>query len=193
MVALRWITGSPVAAFVTALLFLFMASAVSQPIGELPAPKPPLNIKITPDIVESPLPEPKPIQPIDEKQPPIEIKQTSSVDKPTFESDTLKPTTTSGGKLTINNPVAAPLIRVTPTYPERCRARGAEGEVLVQFDVAADGSVINPRIIESSDSCFDRTVLKTVAGWKYPPAARGGKPAPRYGLVERFSFQIVEE
>lgn len=193
MVALRWITGSPVAALITALLFLFMASMISQPMGALPAPRPVLEIKITPDFVETPIPRPTPPRPVPEEQPPIEIKKTTSGEKPFVKSEQPDFTPDDVGPSGDNTVVVAPLIRVTPGYPERCRSRGAEGEVLVQFDVAADGSVVNPRIIESSDPCFDRTVLRTVAGWKYPPASNGGKPAPRYGLVERFSFQITEE
>ena len=193
MVALRWIAGPPVAALITGILFLFMASMISQPIGELPAPKPPLDIKIAPETVDSPDPQPKPPRQIEEKQPPIEIQKTTSGEKPTLRTPGPDFTPTEIGPTGGGNVVVAPVIRVTPTYPERCRSRGAEGDVLVQFDVAADGSVINPRIIESSDSCFNRSVLKTVSGWKYPPTSQGGKPAPRYGLVERFSFQITEE
>ncbi len=193
MVALRWITGSPIAALITVLLFLFMASAVSQPIGELPPSKPALQIKITPDIIETPIDALTPPQPVPANQPPIDFDHQERGEQPKNTVEAPKPTPTTGGPLTIDNPIAAPIIKVQPVYPERCRARGAEGEVLVQFDVAADGSVVNARIIESSNSCFDRTVLKTVSGWKYSPANQGGKPAPRYGLVERFSFQITEE
>ncbi len=193
MVALRWIAGSPVAALITAPLFLFMASAVSQPIGDLPPSKPALQIKITPEIIETSIHKLTPPRPVPEDQPPIEIKKTIPGEKPVVKSEQPDFTPDDVGPSGGDNVVVAPLIRVTPAYPERCRSRGAEGDVLVQFDVAADGSVINPRIIESSDSCFDRTVLRTVAGWKYPPARRSGEPAPRYGLMERFSFQITEE
>ncbi len=193
MTMLRWITGMPVAAMVTALLFLFMASMVSQPMGGLPPSKPIVEIKITAEVIDSPAPAPRPLPPMTEKQPPVEIEPAPSGGKPVIQVNPPELLPTDTGLVGDGAVVVAPLIRIAPAYPERCRARGAEGTVLVQFDVASDGSVINARIIESSDSCFDRVVLKTIAGWKYPPDLRGGQAVARYGLVERFSFQISEE
>jgi protein TonB len=77
------------------------------------------------------------------------------------------------------------MIKVAPGYPENCRAKAVEGTVIVQFDVTDRGDVTNVQIISSDNSCFDRTVIKTVLGWKYPPRAQ-------YGLVERFVFELKE-
>ncbi len=192
MYALRWIAGTPVAALVTAALFVLMAALIRQPLGDLPKPKPLPQIKITLDFVEQPPAKPKPPKRIEEMQPPLEIQHAGRSDKPTvtIAPPDHTPTTVDPGNG--GGVIVTPIIRIAPPYPERCRSRGAEGAVLVQFDVAADGSVVNPRIIESADSCFNRTVLKVVSGWKYPPAMRNGAPAPRYGLVERFSFRLAE-
>ncbi len=193
MLALRWIAGTPVAALITAALFAMMAAMISQPVAGWTTPKPTPRIVITRKIIETrPLP-PKPLPPLKEDPPPIEIQPAGAGEKPTIPMETPDHTPAEAGPKGGAGVVVAPLIRVAPAYPERCRARGAEGTVLVQFDVAADGSVVNPVIIESSDRCFDRTVLKAVSGWKYPPATRGGRAAARYGVVERFSFEIEGE
>ncbi len=190
---LRWITGTPIAALVTAALFVMMAAMIRPPVDGWTTPKPRNPIEITQKIIETPIPRPRLVEPVKEKQPPIEIQNTTAGEKPTLQYEVPNHTPDNTNPGDGAGIIVAPLIRVAPAYPERCRARGAEGSVLVQFDVAADGSVASPMIIESSDSCFDRTVLKAVSGWKYPPASRNGKAVPRYGLIERFSFQFEAE
>ena len=192
MYVFRWIAGTPMAALVTAGLFVLMAALIRQPLANLPPPKPLPDIQITAKLIDpEPLP-PKPVEPVKHDPPPLEIQHAGRSDKPTVALETPEHTPKDLDPGQGTGIVVAPLIHIAPQYPERCRSRNAEGEVLVQFDVASDGSVVNPRIIESADSCFDRTVLKAVSGWKYPPAMRNGSPAPRYGLVERFSFQLAE-
>lgn len=192
MTAFRWIAGTPIAALVTAALFALMAAMISQPLAELPPPTPLPEIQITPKLVDPNPKPPKPIRPVKTEPPPIDLPRTTRGDKPVVTHQTPDHTPADVNPGDGTGALAAPLIRIAPPYPERCRARGAEGEVLVQFDVAADGSVVNPRIIESADRCFDRTVLKAVAGWKYPPAARNGAAVPRLGVIERFSFRLAD-
>ncbi|MFQ5562989.1 MAG: energy transducer TonB [Parvularculaceae bacterium] len=86
-----------------------------------------------------------------------------------------------------------PIIRTRPVYPQRCLARGVEGSVLVQFDVTPEGDVVNVRIIDSPDSCFNRAVLRSVTQWKYSPATdANGKPVMRYNVVSAVSFRLEE-
>ncbi len=153
MLFVRWIAGTPIAALVTAALFALMAAMISQPDDGWTTPKPTPRIVITAQIIESPVLPPKPVKPIEEKQPPIEIRKTIAGARPPVPVDPPAHTPVETGPGDGAGLIAAPLIRVAPAYPERCRSRGAEGTVLVQFDVAADGSVVNPVIIESSDSC----------------------------------------
>ena len=189
---LRWFAGTPIAALVTAALFAMMASMISQPVDGWITPKPRERIVITAEIEPTPPYPTKPVRPTTDNPPPTEIQRTTAGEKPVVKLGPPTKTKVDVDPGDSTGLIGTPLIRVAPAYPERCRARGAEGAVLVQFDVAADGSVVNPVIIESADSCFNRTVLRAVSGWKYPPAMRAGKPAPRYGLVEQFSFELAE-
>jgi len=87
---------------------------------------------------------------------------------------------------------AQPLVRIPPQYPDRCRSSTTE-YVLVEFDVTPDGSVVNPRVIESSNRCFDRSSTRAVTRWKYAPKIVDNQPAPRIGVVTQFTYQPAED
>jgi protein TonB len=62
-----------------------------------------------------------------------------------------------------------------PAYPERARARGVEGEVTVEVEVGADGSVGDVRVVRSSGSALlDRAAERAVRLWRFRPATEGG-------------------
>jgi TonB family protein len=64
----------------------------------------------------------------------------------------------------------APLIKVTPTYPER--AGGRSGEVTVELQVGADGAVTQAHVLESSPrGLFDDAALDAARRWRFPPGA----------------------
>jgi protein TonB len=85
-----------------------------------------------------------------------------------------------------------PVFKPAPQYPENCRSRGAQGVVIVEFDVTPEGAVVNPRIVSSADSCLDRTVLRTIASYRYPPTVEDGRPVMRRGVQEVFNFQLTD-
>lgn len=189
MILFRWMLGLPMAAMITAALFYLMAELIKDR-GEVPpSPQPYAKIKITPDITEPDRRRTLPIrEELPDAPPPPEYvtERQSGPDQGTFPGpEPVKIDPTPPGQKTGIGPV----IRIPPPYPEQCRSRGAEGGVIVEFDVSPEGNVINPRVISSPDRCFNRPILKAVSGWKYPPAASGGM---RYGVIERFSFQLTE-
>ena len=189
MFLFRWILGLPFAALVTTGLFFMMAQMIKEKGRDYPPPKPNVDLTITPQKkISDPQTLKPPSETIPEKMPDVdyEFPKPTGPDKGTIPRP--EPTTidrTPPGQKRMSGPV----IRIPPQYPENCRSRGAQGVVIVEFDVSPEGNVVNPRIVDSSDRCFNRTVLKTVSGWKYPPAAGGGM---RYGLVEQFSFQLQD-
>ena len=192
MTYIRWIMGLPLAAIVTAGLFMMMAGFIKRDGGPLAPPRAPLDLEIfAREPVEGPETPDRPA-PLTEEQPEIVIPPTLPGDKPVIQAN---PPTTSGVDVNIEtggSQFSTPVIKHAPAYPENCRSKAVEGSVLVQFDVTPEGNVINPQIIESADNCFNRTVIRTVSKWKYPPAYQNGKPIMRYGVVERFSFNLVE-
>ncbi|MGV6802501.1 MAG: TonB family protein [bacterium] len=85
------------------------------------------------------------------------------------------------------------LSSVPPAYPYRCEKRAADIEkVVVGYDVNRAGRVINPRIISSSNNCFDKASLNAVGRWRFTPAMRDGIAEPTYGRTTSFRFDLPE-
>lgn len=187
MAFFRWLLSAPVAVVVTVGLFIFMAKMISDRDLVLAPEREATRIKITadppPEGRPTP-PKPKPL-PKDIPETPLEFPKSSEkpggikVDPGKVKVD---PTPPGGSGVGIG-----PIITIAPPYPEGCRSKGAEGVVIVQFDISPEGNVMNPRVIESPDRCFNRPIIKAVQGWKYPPSADGRM---RYAMVQRFLFNL---
>ena len=79
-------------------------------------------------------------------------------------------------------PVA--LQRVQPDYPVREKIRGITGKVELQFGLAADGSVIDVTVLQSTpENVFDRTAIAALKQWRF---ATPVDPAQRY--TQTFAF-----
>ncbi len=188
----RWILGLPFAAVVTVVLFAMMAGLIQQPLGQLPKEKEPLKLEIFAKERSPHKPRPIPPKGIEQDLPETIIPTAPAGEKP-------KNRVAGPGKTKIKiekgentGSFSAPVIKHAPPYPESCRSRAAQGVVMVQFDVTPEGGVVNVQIIETPDTCFNRTVRNAVSRWKYPPAYRDGRSVTRYGVVEQFSFQLTE-
>jgi len=61
-------------------------------------------------------------------------------------------------------------------YPESCRQRNIQGQVMVQFIVGVDGSLSDIQVVKSVDIQLDRTALKVVKMMpKWKPGEKNGK------------------
>lgn len=67
------------------------------------------------------------------------------------------------------------VLKVPPIYPEAARRKGAEGTVIVEALVGANGMVERTRIL-SSTSLLDDAAAQSVSQWVFKPALSGGKP-----------------
>ena len=74
----------------------------------------------------------------------------------------------------------APLPSFVPAfvdyYPEDFRNSGKSASLSVEFVIAPDGFVHNPRIINSSTSGFNQAALRAVSNLKYQPIQINGIP-----------------
>ena len=77
-----------------------------------------------------------------------------------------------------------------PKYSSAARRKGIEGVVMVEFDVLENGSVANIKIVSGAPELWD-TVVKTVGGWRFKPASRGGHPQ-RYRVQQRIIFSLQD-
>lgn len=189
----RIIFGLPGAAVVTALLFLAMGWMIrqeAQPLPPTPTPDFDILAKLKPT---PPKPTPPRPEPLDLPEP-IDIDFPDPVDNPGPNVPVEKlPGPTERGGIRLDPISTQPTIRIPPAYPENCRARGAQGVVMVEFDVTAEGAVVNPRVIASENSCLDRAAIQTISKWKYQPQTdSSGRPVPQRGLRQSFNFQLTE-
>lgn len=189
----RMIFSLPFAALVTAGLFAMMAGLIAQDNGELPPLVQSPDIQI---LAEDP---PEGVKPNSEKPRKINEEMPETIIPPTLPGEKPKgiPIRPNPEPVEIEPPagpggMSGPVIRTSPVYPEACRGRSAQGVVLVQFDVTPEGNVVNIRIIESANACFNRTVRNTVSKWKYAPAYQNGRPVMRYGVVEQIRFELTD-
>ncbi|MGI9229529.1 MAG: energy transducer TonB [Gammaproteobacteria bacterium] len=86
-----------------------------------------------------------------------------------------------------------PIVKVQPVYPERARARGIGGYVIVEFTVTRQGTTKDIRVVESEPSrIFDRAAMRAAAKFKYKPRIIDGNPIEVPGVQNKITF-IMEE
>lgn len=86
---------------------------------------------------------------------------------------------------------ARALERTPPRYPRRCMHKaGALERVLVQFDVTAQGTTDNIRVVESTLDCLNTPAIKSVESWLYRPKVVDGTAVRREGVQTIITFQL---
>ncbi|GAB4521975.1 MAG: energy transducer TonB [Amphiplicatus sp.] len=89
---------------------------------------------------------------------------------------------------------AQPLVRIPPQYPERCQSRAGEREsVFLEFDVTPEGTTTNIRVVDSTNSCFNREAARAVERWKYQPKIVDNKAEWRRGVQTTITFELAPE
>lgn len=64
---------------------------------------------------------------------------------------------------------------VPPAYPDRCGGDAAAVEsVTLLFDVTSLGRIANARVISTTNTCFDKSALRTVKRWRFDPKTIDG-------------------
>jgi protein TonB len=82
------------------------------------------------------------------------------------------------------HPVAGMESDRPPVYPEVARRRGQQGRVLLQVNVAANGTPLGVTVAQSSGfASLDDAALRAVEQWRFVPATRGGTAVPAVAEV----------
>lgn len=80
-----------------------------------------------------------------------------------------------------------PVVTVEPEWPREALVDGIEGWVRIEFTIREDGSVSNPRVVESEPGrLFDRQAIRAIQRWRFRPRVVDGRP------VEREATQVIE-
>ena len=121
-----------------------------------------------------------------------------NIDPDTPTIDIARPTIMGGtdiggpGRMNIAEGDYLPIVRVAPVYPSRALSRGLEGFVDMSFTVTATGSVINPIVLQSTSSMFERAATRAVVKFKYKPRVVDGIPVEVPGVKTRITFELQD-
>lgn len=96
-----------------------------------------------------------------------------------------------GLNIPITDNIMVPLVRTTPTYPQRALSRGLEGFVELSFTVNPQGYVEDPMVLHAEpEGIFERAALNSIRRWRYAPAVKNGEPVPTHDVRQRIVFQM---
>jgi len=97
-----------------------------------------------------------------------------------------------GGVFQIGGGVKPPtlLVKVEPEYSDEARRAKYQGLVVVYAEIAPDGKAHNVKVVRSLGLGLDEKALEALAGWRFRPATRNGKPVT-YALQVEFSFRLL--
>jgi TonB family protein len=85
---------------------------------------------------------------------------------------------TGGGPFRPGSGVSPPslLREVKPDYTEEARARGIEGDVVMEIVVRRDGSVGEVKLMQGLGHGLDARAIQAVREWRFSPGTRHGVP-----------------
>ena len=78
-----------------------------------------------------------------------------------------------------------------PYYPRKALRLGYEGYVNIQFDIAKDGTVLDPYVVESSPpGVFERAAIKAVRKWVYEAPVFNGQNVNVNNVTVKLGFNL---
>jgi len=84
-----------------------------------------------------------------------------------------------------------PIKRVPPDMPSNAYSSGFS---IVEFDLNDDGSVLNPRILESWPAeIFDKSSLKAVEKWKFSPRTTEETDGDRKDIITTIGYKLTNQ
>ena len=201
---LRTIFVIPQAAFITLLLLTLMVSLIEIADKELDTSKriklpdiymPEVEIEVQriiekpdkPEVDETPPPE-IPEQDFDQIDGNAAVGQVAALGKIRAKLDL-----ELGSGLQATDGEYLPIVKVAPTYPRRALSRGIEGYAVIEYTVTKQGTVRDPKVVESEpEGVFDKAALKSAARYKYKPRVINGEPVEVPGVRTKITFKLAE-
>ncbi len=86
-----------------------------------------------------------------------------------------------------------PIVKVAPIYPRRAQERGLSGYVIVEFTVTKLGTVVDAKVIETTNSVFNRAAVKAALKFKYKPKVVDGEPIDVAGVLHKITFEMEDK
>jgi periplasmic protein TonB len=194
---LRMATGMPGALLITILIFLLLASVISRQQDVQLTDDRSVQINVTRQLEDRSAQRPEDfVRPVLDQPPPPPPMVSDPSFRPSMSVQMGELPDLSSTQLDIGtgfNPDrdAQPLVRIPPQYPGQCQRMARQNEtVVVEFDVTPEGTVVNPRVVNSTNSCFNRAATSAVARWRYQPRIVNEVAQPRYGVRTAIDFGL---
>lgn len=87
-----------------------------------------------------------------------------------------------------------PIVKRLPEYPELAARRGAEGYVMVEFDVDESGFVRNSKVVAREGMVdFEPAALEAANKFRYAPAFKDGVPVVIKGVLNKITFEMADD
>jgi protein TonB len=78
-----------------------------------------------------------------------------------------------------------------PIYPPQAKAQGLQGDVVVRYNVTAQGMVVDAEVISSEPpGVFDAAALDAVNSWRFNAPVIDGVSQPSPGRQSTVSFRL---
>lgn len=186
-------------ALITLGLFVFMAQLINNPqtVAGQASDAPQINILMA---ERTPIPPKEKTKP--EPPKPIPARERVSVpgennESLTFTPETFMPEMQTQTTLYTQSAMTAealPVVQVSPRYPIDAAQSGKEGYVVVGFDITADGTVSNVRVLDANPKrVFDKAALSAVQNWKYKPKFDAGKAVAQLNQQVQLDFKLDQK
>ena len=165
--------------------------AIEKPIPPPPSvaepPPPPILDPAQPPVAVKP-PPPPPVKPLVPPPPPIEppphVAEPPSEAEPPPQQQPQSPIeipptpAPSQARIAVDKP-PAPRRHIKPDYPKGARERGEEGDVKLELDISAAGTVDDVRIVASCGFPeLEQAAIQAAKRARFTPARRGSKNVP---------------
>jgi periplasmic protein TonB len=179
-------------------LFVFMAQLIDNDQIYIDKPSDPPVIELLQQINE-----PRPLPPRVKPEPPKPLPKVERIiptagepGEPGITPVDLTPTTVTTETFAREaiSAEALPLVQVEPRYPIAAAQNGLEGYVIVGFDITAQGTVTQARVLESNPKrIFDKAALQAVQNWKYKPKLDAGRTVGQRNQSVRLDFTLEKQ
>ncbi|MCR9260107.1 MAG: energy transducer TonB [Pseudomonadaceae bacterium] len=78
-----------------------------------------------------------------------------------------------------------------PVYPAQAKAQGLQGDVVVRYNVTAQGVVVDAEVVSSNPpGIFDDAALEAVNSWRFNALVIDGVAQPSTGRQSTVSFRL---
>jgi len=82
--------------------------------------------------------------------------------------------------------------RAAPKYPAVLRHLNVEGNVVVEFEIAPTGKVVEAHVVQSSNSGFEMAALQAVQTWEFEPGLKDGR-AVSTKVTQQMQFNMADD